>query len=51
MVERALDICSRHTLRDSTPVVVAEPYLPYMPPCWNRVLVLAEAQEKATPRL
>jgi hypothetical protein len=39
-----LEICHRHTLASGYDVVVAEPYIPYVPANWNKILVLAEAQ-------
>jgi len=39
-----LEICGRHTRSGEDNVVVPEAYLPYIPPNWNRTLVLAEAQ-------
>lgn len=42
--EELATICERHVLEEKEDVVFAEPYIPYVPENWNRVLVLAEAQ-------
>ena len=39
-----LGICSKHTLGLSYNVVIREPYIPYIPANWNKILVLAKAQ-------
>ena len=43
-----LDACERHTFSepaaDESKVVIREPQVPFIPPQWNRCLVLAEAQ-------
>lgn len=41
MKKRLAAICARHLLPDAT---VREAYIPFIPPRWNGVLVLAEAQ-------
>ena len=38
-----LDVC-RQRVQPEPPTVIGEPYIPYVPPQWNGVLVLAEAQ-------
>ena len=47
-MQELLDACERHTLSqqaaDESNVVIGEAYVPYIPPQWNRCLVLAEAQ-------
>ncbi len=42
--EILLSICEQHTRLAPPEVVFSEPYLPRIPPRWNSVLVLAEAQ-------
>ena len=37
-------MCKKHVMADSEIVVIREPYIPYIPNNWNRVLVLAESQ-------
>jgi len=48
---RLAKICREHSnhvlLRDGLRQVVEEPYLPYVPPDWNGILVLAESQNLA----
>lgn len=46
-LNRLLEICRRHCLRNSR-VVVGEPYIPFLPDKWNGILVLAEAQNMST---
>ena len=43
------EVCSKHILPESVPplAVFREPYIPYVPDDWNRVLVLAESQNLA----
>lgn len=40
-------VCRKFTDAAPPNVIVREPYLPYVPNCWNGVLVLAEAQNLA----
>ncbi|MFV1951579.1 MAG: hypothetical protein ACC630_06460 [Nitrospinota bacterium] len=42
--DELLAVCARHTRAKDDDVVIPEAYLPYVPPNWNRLLVLAEAQ-------
>ncbi len=42
--DRLISICKQHVLTDSDSIVVKEPYIPYIPDNWNRILVLAESQ-------
>lgn len=44
MKTKLIQICSKHTLRGGLRAVVREPYIPLVPKAWNRLLVLAEAQ-------
>jgi hypothetical protein len=39
-----LGICKGHILPEDANVVIREPYIPFIPNPWNRVLVLAESQ-------
>lgn len=41
---RLIRICRQHILPPALSAVVPEPYVPYVPPKWNGVLVTAEAQ-------
>jgi hypothetical protein len=43
-LNRLLRVCRKHVLPADHSTVVPEPYLPYIPPSWNGVLVTAEAQ-------
>ncbi len=42
--EDLIRVCKKHVLIDSKNIVIREPYIPYLPNSWNRVLVLAESQ-------
>lgn len=42
--ERLKAICKQYILQEYDNVVIREPYIPYLPDNWNRVLVLAESQ-------
>ncbi len=42
--DELLAVCARHTRAENDDVVIREAYLPYVPPNWNGLLVLAEAQ-------
>jgi hypothetical protein len=44
VIDELVNICREHSLPQDHGVVIAEPYIPYIPKDWNRVLVLAEAQ-------
>jgi len=46
-LEQLLSVCKRHVLKNRTKATVREPYVPYIPAQWNKVLVLAEAQNHA----
>lgn len=43
-LDELLSVCARHTRGGDDGIVIAEAYLPYLPPDWNGMLVLAEAQ-------
>ncbi len=43
-LDRLVRICRKHVLPSESCAVVPEPYVPYVPPKWNGVLVTAEAQ-------
>ena len=45
-----LQICRKYAKTCPPDVMISEPYLPYVPDAWNRVLVLAEAQQLAGPK-
>lgn len=48
LVQQLVEVCLRHILPPpDEPVVVPEPYIPYIPQSWNGALVLAEAQNLA----
>ncbi len=42
--DKLVDICRRYTVPIDTPVVIFEPYVPFIPENWNKCLVLAESQ-------
>lgn len=42
--EHLKTICKRYVLQEADNVVIKEPYIPYIPDKWNRILVLAESQ-------
>lgn len=42
--DHLISICKQHILTESDNVVVKEPYFPFIPNNWNRILVLAESQ-------
>ena len=42
--EDLLSICKNHILPEDADAVIREPYIPFIPDPWNRVLVLAESQ-------
>ncbi|PSU50119.1 hypothetical protein C9J12_05080 [Photobacterium frigidiphilum] len=42
--EQLIDICKQYVLPSDENVVIKEPYIPYIPHRWNRILVLAESQ-------
>src|SRR5687767_623342 len=44
MIDHLVEVARKHILPSDTPVVFQEPYVPYVPDNWNRVLLLAEAQ-------
>jgi len=39
-----LNICEKSILPETADVVIHEPYIPYIPEDWNRIIVLAESQ-------
>jgi hypothetical protein len=43
-INELISICENHTLPLTINAVVKEPYIPYLPEKWNRILVVAEAQ-------
>ena len=45
-----IDICRRYILSHEHGVIIPEPYVPFVPPRWNGILVLGEAQNLATDR-
>ncbi|TVR36941.1 MAG: hypothetical protein EA392_13945 [Cryomorphaceae bacterium] len=44
MKEQLIKICESYQRGNDEPVVIEEPYIPYVPKNWNRVLVLSESQ-------
>lgn len=45
-----LNVCKNHCYQNAENVIVPEPYLPYVPENWNKILVLAESQSSAYPQ-
>ncbi|MCK5879150.1 MAG: hypothetical protein KAH24_05200 [Holophagae bacterium] len=42
--KKLIPICEKYTLPEDFPVVIGEPYAPFMPENWNGYLVLSESQ-------
>ncbi len=42
--EALIKACKKHVIADPENVVIREPYIPYLPNNWNKVLILAESQ-------
>lgn len=44
MKDQLIEICKNFKISDQERVVLPEPYIPYIPENWNKVLVLSESQ-------